>query len=136
MPRPKMFSVCLSAADREFLVKPTTTGVHSARMIMRAQVLLELDEDAINLTGAVGNATQLSRDRVALSDDWLGIVGALSVFGFLGGEVVSISFLGDSWVGAVSANVSSFECLGYGAFTVLALCGGGKIAAGRRPAGG
>jgi hypothetical protein len=46
MPRPKMFAVGLSAADREFLVKLTTTGVHSARMIMRARVLLELDENA------------------------------------------------------------------------------------------
>ncbi len=41
MPRPKMFTVGLSAADREFLGKLTTTGVHSARMIMRARVLLE-----------------------------------------------------------------------------------------------
>ena len=46
MPRPKMFTVGLSAADREFLVKLTTTGVHPARMIMRARVLLELDENA------------------------------------------------------------------------------------------
>src|SRR3954465_11943356 len=46
MPRPKMFTVGLSAADREFLVKLTTTGVHSARMIMRARVLLELDQNA------------------------------------------------------------------------------------------
>jgi hypothetical protein len=41
-----MFTVGLSAADREFLVKLATTGVHSARMIMRARVLLELDENA------------------------------------------------------------------------------------------
>ena len=46
MPRPKVFTVGLSAADREFLVKLTTTGVHPARMIMRARVLLELDENA------------------------------------------------------------------------------------------
>ena len=46
MPRPKMFTVGLSAADREFLGKLTTTGVHSARMIMRARVLLELDQNA------------------------------------------------------------------------------------------
>ena len=46
MPRPKMFTVGLSAADREFLVKLTTTGVHPARMIMRARVLLELDQSA------------------------------------------------------------------------------------------
>src|SRR3954466_5613691 len=46
MPRPKMFTVGLSAADREFLVKLTTTGVHPARMIMRARVLLESDRNA------------------------------------------------------------------------------------------
>ena len=46
MPRPKVFTVGLSAADREFLVKLTTTGAHPARMIMRARVLLELDENA------------------------------------------------------------------------------------------
>jgi hypothetical protein len=46
MPRPKVFTVGLSAADREFLVKLTTTGVHPARMIMRGRVLLELDENA------------------------------------------------------------------------------------------
>src|SRR5215203_5767280 len=46
MSRPKMFTVGLSAADREFLVKLTTTGVHPARMIMRARVLLESDRNA------------------------------------------------------------------------------------------
>jgi len=46
MPRPKMFTVGLSTADREFLVKLTTTGVHPARMIMRARVLLESDRNA------------------------------------------------------------------------------------------
>ena len=46
MPRPKVFTVGLSAADREFLVKLTTSGTHPARMIMRARVLLELDENA------------------------------------------------------------------------------------------
>ena len=46
MPRAKVFTVGLSAADREFLVKLTTSGTHPARMIMRARVLLELDENA------------------------------------------------------------------------------------------
>ena len=46
MPRPKVFTVGLSAADREFLVKLTATGTHPARMIIRARVLLELDENA------------------------------------------------------------------------------------------
>jgi hypothetical protein len=38
MPRAKVFMVDLSAADREFLVKLTTSGTHPARMIMRARV--------------------------------------------------------------------------------------------------
>ena len=46
MPRAKVFTVGLSAADREFLVKLTMAGTHPARMIMRARVLLELDENA------------------------------------------------------------------------------------------
>ena len=62
MPRPKMFTVGLSAADREFLVKLTTTGVHPARMIMRARVLLELDENA----GAVPDRAVIAQ-RVATS---------------------------------------------------------------------
>ena len=43
MPSPMVFTVGLSAADREFLTKLTTSGVHPARMIMRA---LELDSNA------------------------------------------------------------------------------------------
>ena len=46
MPRPKVFTVGLSAADRQALSKVTTAGTHPARMIMRARVLLELDENA------------------------------------------------------------------------------------------
>ncbi len=46
MPRPKVFTVGLSAADRQSLSKVTTAGTHPARMIMRARVLLELDENA------------------------------------------------------------------------------------------
>ena len=47
MPRTKVFTVGgLAAADREFLVKLTTSGTHPTRMIMRARVLLELDENA------------------------------------------------------------------------------------------
>ena len=46
MGRVKAFTVGLAAADREFLVKLTTSGTHPARMIMRARVLLELDENA------------------------------------------------------------------------------------------
>jgi hypothetical protein len=46
MPRPKVFTIGLSAVEREFLVKLTTSGTHPARLIMRARVLLELDENA------------------------------------------------------------------------------------------
>ena len=46
MPRPKVFTIGLSAVDREFLITLTTAGTHPARMIMRARVLLELDENA------------------------------------------------------------------------------------------
>ena len=46
MARVKAFTVGLSALDREFLVRLTTSGTHPARMIMRARVLLELDQNA------------------------------------------------------------------------------------------
>jgi hypothetical protein len=46
MPRPKVFTVGLSADDRRALSKVTAAGSHPARMIMRARVLLELDENA------------------------------------------------------------------------------------------
>jgi hypothetical protein len=62
MPRPKVFTVGLSAADREFLVKLTTSGTHPARMIMRARVLLELDENA----GPVADQVVIA-DRVGTS---------------------------------------------------------------------
>src|SRR5690349_10163156 len=62
MGRVKAFTVGLAAADREFLVKLTTTGTHPARMIMRARVLLELDENA----GPVPDRVVVA-DRVATS---------------------------------------------------------------------
>ena len=46
MPRPKVFTVGLSDVDREALSKLVTTGIHPARMLIRARVLLELDENA------------------------------------------------------------------------------------------
>ena len=46
MPRPKLFTVELSNVDRAKLTKVVTTGTHPARMIMRARVLLELDENS------------------------------------------------------------------------------------------
>src|SRR5206468_5330561 len=47
MPRPKVFTVGLAAGDRQVLSKVTTAGTHPARMIMRARVLLELDENTV-----------------------------------------------------------------------------------------
>ncbi|GEL21035.1 helix-turn-helix domain-containing protein [Pseudonocardia asaccharolytica] len=69
MPRPKVFPVGLSAADREFLVKLTTTGAHPARMIMRARVLLELDENA----GPVPDRAVIA-ERVATSTNTVRVV--------------------------------------------------------------
>jgi len=44
VPRPKEFTVRLSAGDRAKLTKLVTSGRHPARMITRARVLLALDE--------------------------------------------------------------------------------------------
>ena len=44
MPRPKEFTVALSAGDRSKLKKVVSSGRHPARMITRARVLLALDE--------------------------------------------------------------------------------------------
>lgn len=44
MPRPKEFTVCLSAGDRAKLTKLVSSGSHPARMITRARLLLALDE--------------------------------------------------------------------------------------------
>lgn len=44
MPRPKEFTVTLTAGDRAKLKKVISSGRHPARMITRARVLLALDE--------------------------------------------------------------------------------------------
>lgn len=44
MPRPKEFTVSLTAGDRAKLKKVVCSGRHHARMITRARVLLALDE--------------------------------------------------------------------------------------------
>ena len=64
MPRPKVFMSGLSVADREFLSKLTVPGTHPARMIMRARVLLELDENA----GPVPDRAVIA-DRVGTSEN-------------------------------------------------------------------
>ncbi len=65
MPRPKVFTVGLSDVDRAELTRLVTTGTHPARMIMRARVLLELDENvgpvadrAVSRTGSVSRRTR------------------------------------------------------------------------------
>jgi hypothetical protein len=63
MPRPKVFTVHLTGVDREFLTTLTTTGTHPARMIIRARVLLELDEN----TGPVADQAVIA-DRVGTSE--------------------------------------------------------------------
>jgi hypothetical protein len=87
MPRPKVFTVGLSDVDREKLAKLISTGTHPARMIMRARVLLDLDENlgrvddqaviadrvgvAVNTVRAVAKrfveTTAMSRPRSAAS---------------------------------------------------------------------
>ena len=64
MPRAKVFTVGLSAIDREFLVKLTTSGTRPARMIIRARVLLELDESS----GPVADRAVIA-DRVGTSEN-------------------------------------------------------------------
>jgi hypothetical protein len=64
MPRPKAHVVQLSAADRSELTKVVTTGSRPARMIMRARVLLELDERA----GPVAERSVIAA-RVGLSGE-------------------------------------------------------------------
>jgi hypothetical protein len=44
VPRPKQFTVCLSAGARAKLTKLVSSGRHPARVITRARVLLALDE--------------------------------------------------------------------------------------------
>lgn len=46
MPRPKDHVVALTAADRAKLTRVVSRGTHPARMIARARILLELDENA------------------------------------------------------------------------------------------
>jgi Homeodomain-like domain len=51
MGRPKVFTVALAEVDRDELNRLVRSGTHSARMILRARVLLELDENAGQVAG-------------------------------------------------------------------------------------
>src|SRR3954453_21414909 len=64
MPPPKVFTVGLAAGDRQVLSKVTTAGTHPARMIMRARVLLESDENA----GPVADRAVIA-DRVGVAEN-------------------------------------------------------------------
>jgi hypothetical protein len=72
----------LAAADREFLVKLTTTGTHPAGMITRARVLLELDENA----GPVPDRVVVA-DRVATSTNTVLVVAKR--FDETGGDILA-----------------------------------------------
>jgi hypothetical protein len=82
MPRPKVFTIGLSAADREFLVKLTSSGTHPARMIMRARVLLELDEN----TGPVPDRAVIA-DRVGASENT--VLAVAKRFAETGGDALA-----------------------------------------------
>ena len=68
MPRPKVFTVGLSDVDREKLTKVVTTGIHPARMIMRARVLLDLDENAgpVDARVVIGQRAGVAENTVGL----------------------------------------------------------------------
>jgi transposase len=69
MPRPKVFTVGLSDVDRAELTRLVTTGSHPARMIMRARVLLELDENV----GPVAERAVVA-DRVGVAENTVRLV--------------------------------------------------------------
>ena len=69
MPRLKVFTVGLSDVDREKLTKVVTTGTHRARMIMRARVLLELDENL----GPVADRAVIGQ-RVGVAENTVGLI--------------------------------------------------------------
>jgi hypothetical protein len=69
VPRPKVFTVGLSVGDRQHLTKVVSAGVHPARMIMRARVLLELDENV----GSVDDRAVIA-DRVGVTQNTVAAV--------------------------------------------------------------
>ena len=69
MPRPKVFTVGLSDVDREELSKLLTTGIHPARMLIRARVLLELDENL----GPVADRAVIGQ-RVGVAENTVGLI--------------------------------------------------------------
>ncbi|MFF1563225.1 helix-turn-helix domain-containing protein [Streptomyces sp. NPDC058293] len=72
--------VVLTAADREELVRVTTTGIHPASVIRRARVLLALDTSA----GAIGSQDVVAA-RAGVSGETLRLVAKR--FAETGGDV-------------------------------------------------
>ena len=80
MPSQKKRPVRLTEADRDGLVRVTTTGVHPASMIRRAQVLLALDTSV----GEV-DAQEVIAARLGVSGEMLRLVALR--FAETGGDV-------------------------------------------------
>jgi hypothetical protein len=80
VPSQKKRPVVLTEADREVLVRITTTGVHPASMIRRARVLLALDTS----TGEI-DFTEVIAARLEVSDETLRLVAKR--FADTGGDV-------------------------------------------------
>lgn len=80
MPRPKVFLVRLSADDRELLTRVVSSGSHPARLIRRARVLLELDENA----GPVADRAVIA-ERVGVAEQT--VLQVAKRFVATGGEV-------------------------------------------------
>lgn len=80
MPRPKVFLVRLSGDDRELLTRVVTSGSHPARLIRRARVLLELDENA----GPVADRAVIA-ERVGVAEQT--VLQVAKRFVATGGEV-------------------------------------------------
>src|ERR1700750_3222899 len=80
MPSQKKRPVTLTPADREALVKVTTTGVHPASMIRRARGLLALDTSA----GEV-DPKEVIAARLRVSGGALGLVA--QGFAETGGDI-------------------------------------------------
>jgi hypothetical protein len=69
MPRPKEFTVTLTARDRVKLIKVVSSGEHPARMIARARVLLALDE-----TGGPAPDRRVVAERLGTSESTVYLV--------------------------------------------------------------
>ena len=69
MPRPKEYTVTLTEGDRGKLTKVVSSGRHPARMIIRARVLLALDE-----TGGPTPDRRVVAERVGTSESTVYLV--------------------------------------------------------------